>query len=348
MPQKPTSRRCCGERDRRATFFARSQEIHTRRPTVFGLWPVRYTRSKGPFREFLASCVSVKCTAAAVAACRSRFFRPSRQTETKACSALSAAWRHTGRSLFRARTEPAAARRTRTVDWCCEIQKRFGLTATSHFTCVDTDRTEIEEWLDHALECGIGNIMALRGDPPEGRKTFEPKPGGFRYAAELVAFLRQRHPQIGIGVAGYPEKHPEAPDPEADLTRLKEKVEAGADAVFTQLFYVNARFFEFRDRYEKLGIKVPLIPGIMPITEFARIKRITSLCGAAMPPELAARLEDVKDDPQAQFEIGVEHAVAQCRELIESGVPGIHFYVLNRSKACEIILDALGLTPARV
>ena len=238
--------------------------------------------------------------------------------------------------------------RDRTVDWCCEIQKRFGLTATSHFTCVDTDRTEIEQWLDHAVECGIANIMALRGDPPEGRKTFEPKPGGFRYAAELVAFLRQRHPNIGIGVAGYPEKHQEAPDPQTDLQHLKKKVEAGADAVFTQLFYVNASFFDFRERYEKLGIKVPLIPGIMPITEFARIKRITSLCGAAIPPDLAARLEDVKDDAQAQFEIGVEHAVAQGRELIESGVPGIHFYVLNRSKACEIILDALGLTPASV
>ena len=172
--------------------------------------------------------------------------------------------------------------------------------------------------------------------------------GGFRYASELVAFLRQRHPEIGIGVAGYPEKHQEAPDPQADLEHLKRKVEAGADAVFTQLFYENRSFFDFRDRYRKLGIQVPLIPGIMPITEFARIKRITSLCGAKIPVDLAARLEAVRDDPQAQFEIGVEHAVKQCRELVEAGVPGIHFYVLNRSKACEIILDALGLAPAEV
>jgi methylenetetrahydrofolate reductase (NADPH) len=238
--------------------------------------------------------------------------------------------------------------RTRTVDWCVEIQKRFGLTATAHFTCVDTNRSQIEEWLDLATQSGIGNIMALRGDPPDGRKVFEPSVGGFRYATELVGFLRQRHPEIGIGVAGYPEKHPESPDPQADLEQLKRKVEAGADAVFTQLFYVNSSFLDFRDRYRKLGIRVPLIPGIMPITEFARIKRITSLCGATIPTDLAARLEAVKDDPQAQFEIGVDHAVTQCRELVEAGVPGIHFYVLNRSKACEIILDALGLAPASV
>jgi methylenetetrahydrofolate reductase (NADPH) len=238
--------------------------------------------------------------------------------------------------------------RTRTVDWCVEIQQRFGLTATAHFTCVDADRSQIEEWLDLANKSGIGNIMALRGDPPDGRKVFEPTVGGFRYACELVEFLRQRHPQIGIGVAGYPEKHQEAPDPQTDLERLKRKVEAGADAVFTQLFYVNQSFFDFRDRYRRLGIQVPLIPGIMPITEFARIKRITSLCGAAIPTDLAARLEAVRDDPQAQFEIGVDHAVTQCRQLVEAGVPGIHFYVLNRSKACEIILDALGLAPAGV
>ncbi|HEX4071647.1 MAG TPA: methylenetetrahydrofolate reductase [NAD(P)H] [Planctomycetaceae bacterium] len=238
--------------------------------------------------------------------------------------------------------------RTRTIDWCVEIQKRFGLTATSHFTCVEATRDQMEAWLDQATQSGIGNIMALRGDPPDGRKTFEPVTGGFRYANELVAFLRQRHPEIGIGVAGYPEKHQESPDPQADLEHLKRKVEAGADAVFTQLFYENRSFFDFQDRYRKLGIQVPLIPGIMPITEFARIQRITSLCGAKMPVDLAARLEAVRDDTQAQFEIGVEHAVNQCRELVEAGVPGIHFYVLNRSKACEIILDALGLAPARV
>ena len=237
--------------------------------------------------------------------------------------------------------------RTRTIDWCAETQNRFGLTATSHFTCLGGSVSEIEEWLDLATKCGLQNIMALRGDPPVGETVFRPAPGGFRYANELVALIRRRHPEIGIGVAGYPEKHQECPDFATDLENLKRKVEAGADAVYTQLFYSNERFFDFRDRYQKLGIKVPLIPGIMPITEFSRIKRITSMCGAAIPGELGARLEAAQDDLQAQFEIGVGHAVRQCDELIRAGVPGIHFYVLNRSKACETILDELGMAPTR-
>lgn len=235
--------------------------------------------------------------------------------------------------------------RSRTIDWCVEIQKQFGLTATAHFTCVGAAEEQIQDWLEQAKSGGIRNIMALRGDPPEGQKTFQPTAGGFRYARDLVCFIRSRHPELGIGVAGYPEKHQEAPDARTDLEHLKEKVDAGADAVFTQLFYVNRSFFDFRERYDKLGIAAPLIPGIMPITEFARIKRITALCGAAIPADLAARLEAAQDDTEAQFEIGVDHAVTQCRELMAAGVPGIHFYVLNRSKACEMILDALGFAP---
>jgi methylenetetrahydrofolate reductase (NADPH) len=237
--------------------------------------------------------------------------------------------------------------RTRTIDWCATIQTRFGLTATAHFTCLGGSIQEIEEWLDQATASKIGNIMALRGDPPAGEAVFRPAPGGLRYANELVTLIRRRHPEIGIGVAGYPEKHQECPDCQTDLDNLKRKVEAGADAVFTQLFYSNDSFFDFRERYQRLGIKVPLIPGIMPITEFSRIKRITSMCGASIPTQLSTRLEAAQDDTQAQFEIGVGHAVRQCDELLRAGVPGIHFYVLNRSKACETILDELGMAPTR-
>jgi methylenetetrahydrofolate reductase (NADPH) len=237
--------------------------------------------------------------------------------------------------------------RTRTIDWCVEIQRRFGLTATAHFTCLGGSTKEIEDWLDLATKSDIRNIMALRGDPPAGETVFQPAPGGLRYANELVALIRGRYPEIGIGVAGYPEKHQECPDCQTDLNNLKRKVEAGADAVYTQLFYSNDTFFDFRDRYQRAGIKVPLIPGIMPITEFSRIQRITSLCGAAIPSELGARLEAARDDTRAQFEIGVAHAIRQCDELLRSGVPGIHFYVLNRSKACETILDDLGMAPTR-
>ena len=237
--------------------------------------------------------------------------------------------------------------RSRTIEWCDEIQKRFGVVATAHFTCLGGSTNEIEDWLDQAIRSNIRNIMALRGDPPAGETVFRPAPGGLRYAIELVAMIRKRHPEVGIGVAGYPEKHQESPDLQSDLEHLKGKVEAGADAVYTQLFYSNDSFFNFRDRYHRLGIKVPLIPGIMPITEFSRIKRITSLCGATIPRELGARLEAAQDDVQAQFEIGVSYAVQQCDELLRAGVPGIHFYVLNRSKACETILDDLGLAPTR-
>lgn len=237
--------------------------------------------------------------------------------------------------------------RTRTIDWCTSIQNRFGLTATAHFTCLGGSIPEIEGWLDQATQSNIQNVMALRGDPPAGETTFRPAAGGLHYANELVALIRKRHPNMGIGVAGYPEKHQECPDCQTDLANLKRKVEAGADAVFTQLFYSNECFFNFRDRYRQAGIEVPLIPGIMPITEFSRIKRITSMCGASIPTDLSVRLEEAQDDLQAQFEIGVAHAVRQCEELLRADVPGIHFYVLNRSKACETILDQLGMAPTR-
>lgn len=231
----------------------------------------------------------------------------------------------------------------RTVDWCREIQTKLGLTATAHFTCVGHSRDELLEWLKLAVDNGIGNIMALRGDPPAGETEFKPAVGGLSYANELVALIREHFPQMGIGVGGYPEKHPQATDLDIDLANLKRKVDAGADAIFTQLFFDNDHFFRFRDQARRLGVTIPIVPGIMPITEFARIKRITSMCGACMPARLADRLEEAKDDKDAQFRIGVEHAIHQCRELIDQGVPGLHLYALNKSHACREILDALDL-----
>ncbi|MFO1008174.1 MAG: methylenetetrahydrofolate reductase [NAD(P)H] [Planctomycetaceae bacterium] len=234
----------------------------------------------------------------------------------------------------------------RTREICRRIQSDFKLPATSHFTCVGSTRQELLDWLEQSWQTGVRNIMALRGDPPQGQTEFKAVEGGLTHANQLVELIRQHYPEMGIGVAGYPEKHPEAKDLDTDLVNLKRKVDAGADAVFTQLFYENANFLKFRDRCEKLGIKIPVVPGIMPITEFARIKRITSMCGAVFPTSLASRLEAVQHDTQAQFDIGVEFAIQQCRELIDAGVPGMHFYVLNRSESCERILEGLNLTPA--
>ena len=232
--------------------------------------------------------------------------------------------------------------RDRTMELCREIQSRYRLAATAHLTCVGSTRDELVEWISRVQAAGIGNIMALRGDPPQGDETFTAVAGGLEHANQLVELIRGVSSDLGVGVAGYPEVHSEAADATRDLENLKRKVDAGADAVFTQLFYVNDSFLQFRDRCRASGITVPVVPGIMPVTEFSRIQRIATLCGAKIPSELSDRLEAVQDDRDAQLAVGVEYAVEQCRELIDAGVPGIHFYALNRSQACARILEALG------
>jgi methylenetetrahydrofolate reductase (NADPH) len=231
----------------------------------------------------------------------------------------------------------------RTLAWCRAIQDELQRTAVAHFTCVGSSQDQLELWLESARAAGVGNFMALRGDPPQGQTEFRAVDGGLKFASELVALIRRRMPDAGIGVAGYPEKHLEAPSLEVDLQNLRRKVDAGADVIFTQLFFVNDSFLKFRDRCVSLGITQPIVPGIMPVTDFARIQRITSMCGSEFPLELATRLEAVKDDAEAQFEIGVEYAIRQCRELLTAGVPGIHFYALNKSDACQRILSELPL-----
>ena len=235
----------------------------------------------------------------------------------------------------------------RTVDWCREIQDQHRLTSTAHFTCVGSTRDQLLEWLTFAWDEGLRNIMALRGDAPAGQVEFKAVDGGLKYANELVGLIREHFPAMGIGVAGYPEKHPEACDLDVDFENLVRKVRAGADAIFTQLFFSNSSFFRFRDRVHQAGLDVPLIPGIMPITEFDRIQRITKMCGAVIPSSLASQLESVKEDKPAQYEIGVKYAIDQCRELIDQGVNGIHFYILNKSQAGREILDGLGFTASR-
>jgi methylenetetrahydrofolate reductase (NADPH) len=264
-----------------------------------------------------------------------------------------ALWEHVGRlaefgpAFISCTYGAGGSTRNRTIELCEEIQSRFGVAATAHFTCLGGTRDELIDWLSFARDRGITNIMALRGDPPAGQSEFTQVAGGLKYANELVTLIRAEFPSFGVGVAGYPEKHPEAPSPDIDLENLKRKVATGADAVFTQLFFSNENFYRFRDRYDRTGIKAPLIPGIMPVLNFAQIKRITSLCGAVLPASFAAKLEAAQDDKDAQFRAGVEFAIAQCRELIDNGIPGIHFYVLNRAQACAEILGNLGLASAK-
>lgn len=239
--------------------------------------------------------------------------------------------------------------RTQTLEIAQEIRRRFDLATTAHFTLVGSTVDDVVDFLSRAREAGARNIMALRGDPPQGQNGFQPTPGGLAHANELVALIRERFPNFGIGVAGYPEKHIEAPDAETDLAHLKRKVDAGAHAVYTQLFYDNADFLRFRDRCRGIGVAVPIVPGLLPVLSLAQVQRITSLCGAKLPGPLLTQLEACGDDPAAQVRVGVEHCSRQCEGLIKEGVPGIHFYVLNRSDATRSILANVlpdDLTPA--
>jgi methylenetetrahydrofolate reductase (NADPH) len=202
---------------------------------------------------------------------------------------------------------------------------------------------DLRTYLGEATAAGVAAIVALRGDPPKGETAFQQAEGGFRYASELVALIKAEFPSLGILVAGYPETHQEAPSPEADLENLRRKCAAGGDVIVTQLFYDNADFFRFRDRCAALGITAPIVPGVMPVTNYAQIRRIATLCKARLPDAFTRAFEAAGDDEAAQFEAGVEFATQQVRELLDAGVPGIHFYVLNKSPATVRVLREVNL-----
>lgn len=228
--------------------------------------------------------------------------------------------------------------RQKTLEIVERVRQRFGRPVASHLTCVGSTADELRSYLREALQRGVEHIVALRGDPPKGETQFQAVAGGLRYASELVALIRSEFPEFGVAVAGYPETHVEAVSPEADLENLKRKVDAGGDIVITQLFYINEDFFRFRERCDQLGIRAPIVPGILPVTNLAQIRRITSLCGAKLPPEFVANLERHEGRPEDQFEVGVEFATRQTQELIDADVPGLHFYVLNKSPATARVL----------
>jgi methylenetetrahydrofolate reductase (NADPH) len=234
--------------------------------------------------------------------------------------------------------------RAKTLEVVERVHQRFGVPTASHLTCVGSTVEQLREYLAEVQRRGIQNIVALRGDPPRGETRFQPVAGGLSYANELVAMIRREFPQFGIAVAGYPETHREAPSPQVDLENLRRKVDAGADVVITQLFYNNDDFWRFRDRCERAGIRVPIVPGILPVTNLAQIQRIAALCGATLPVEFRKALEAAADDVQGQFDVGVEFATRQVQALIDRGVPGMHFYVLNKSPATGGVLRAVALS----
>jgi len=235
--------------------------------------------------------------------------------------------------------------RDRTLAIVDRIQREQDLTAMAHLTCVNATRTETLAVLERTQALGIKNILALRGDAPDGG-DFRKTPGGFEYSYELVQFIRTVD-TFGIGVAGFPEGHIACKEGKyVDWQRLKHKIDQGADFVITQLFFRNSDFFEFRDYLTRLGVQVPLVPGILPILSTAQIKRFVALCGAELPSALVAELDKRGGDDDAVVTFGIEYATRQCEELLREGAPGLHFYTLNKSRSTTAVLGNLGIARA--
>lgn len=212
------------------------------------------------------------------------------------------------------------------------LQEEHGFRVMPHLTCVGHAKSELCEIIDEFYETGFRNIMALRGDPPKGETDFKPHPDGLAYANELVALIKGRHEDISIGVAGYPETHPEAPSPEEDIRNLARKVEAGGDFITTQLFFDNPAYFQFVDTCQASGIQAPILPGILPAMNLAQVRRFCAMCQAKLPQELEKNLETAGEDKAAAQDAGIDWAFAQVKELLERGAPGFHLYILNRAK----------------
>ncbi len=229
--------------------------------------------------------------------------------------------------------------RRKTVELVIQIQQQASITAMAHMTCVGSSREQIGATLDRLAEAGIENVLPLGGDQPEG---YQKPAGAFDYANEMVEYIRSE-PRWRLSLAGacYPETHPSAKSPEEDLANLVRKVNAGADWLITQLFFDNSDYFGFVERARAAGIELPIVPGIMPVVSAANIQRITALCGARIPAELGEQIDACGEDDARTLEVGVRWATEQCRELLERGAPGIHFYTLNRTPATRRIYESL-------
>jgi methylenetetrahydrofolate reductase (NADPH) len=232
--------------------------------------------------------------------------------------------------------------REKTIEIVKQIREQYGLEAMAHFTCVGATVEQLRATLGEMQSAGIDNVLALRGDPPAGQADWTKTEGGLEYSRELVELICTEYP-FAIGAACFPETHIHASSPEADLEHLLEKVNAGVDFLITQLFFDNARYFDFLARARAIGIAVPIIPGIMPITQVGQVQRMAKMCGTSIPEGLRRELQARGEDPEAVLDFGVAYATLQCAELLAAGAPGVHFYTLNRSPATRAILSALKL-----
>jgi methylenetetrahydrofolate reductase (NADPH) len=230
--------------------------------------------------------------------------------------------------------------RDRTIGIVKWIKQELGIEAMAHFTCVGKTVEELRSTLDEIRDAGIENVLALRGDPPQGQAEWVKTEGGLEYSTQLIELIGGGY-EFAIGAACFPEVHMHAESAETDLRFTKEKQDSGARFLITQLFFDNEFYFDFVERAREAGITVPIIPGIMPVTNFAQVKRMSEMCGATFPEQFEAELEARKDDPDAVADLGVAYATLQCSDLLARGAPGIHFFTLNRSPATRAILAAL-------
>jgi methylenetetrahydrofolate reductase (NADPH) len=232
-----------------------------------------------------------------------------------------------------------------TLEIVARLKQEYALEPMAHLTCVGASREKIRGFLDALAVSGVDNVLALRGDPPRGQEHFVPDSHDFQHASDLVAFIRQEYPRLGLGVAGYPECHPAAVSPAADLDYLRRKVALGGDFVVTQLFFDNDVYFRFVKAARAVGITAPLVPGVLPVLSLASAKRMAGLCGASVPPIYMAALEqaDAAGGSSAVAEIGIAHARKQAQELLAGGAPGVHLYTLNKSEAVLEIVAGLDI-----
>lgn len=220
------------------------------------------------------------------------------------------------------------------------INNKIGLVTMAHYTCVGATKEKVEQDLNFFEEKNIENLILLRGDPPKGETKFTNHGGDFHFASDLIDYVAKQD-RFCIAAAGYPEAHPESENIDKDIEYLKHKVDKGVDFVVTQLFFDNAYYFDFVDRARKAGVSIPIIPGIMPITNFKQVKKFTQMCGSKIPVELVEKLESHQHDFSKKYEIGVDYAINQCRELMDKGAPGLHFYTLNKSRATVDIFSSI-------
>ncbi|HVU16156.1 MAG TPA: methylenetetrahydrofolate reductase [NAD(P)H] [Candidatus Didemnitutus sp.] len=269
------------------------------------------------------------------------FFPPKDDAQLDAMRVTASALQRIAPSFVSVTYGAGGTTRERTAKASAILKDDFGFTVMPHLTCVGHSRAELHAVADRIHEGGFRNIMTLRGDPPKGESTYQPSPDGLRYASELVSLLKSRHADFCLGVAGYPEKHPEAASVDSDLDNLKRKVDAGGSFVTTQLFFDNDVYYRFVERCRARGITVPIVPGIMPVLSLKQVQRFTSMCGAKLPEKLTRRLEAAGETPDVVEALGIEWALTQIRDLLARGAPGYHLYIMNRAKSALALAAGL-------